>query len=189
MQTTVYNFELSLTWEFIRLISQIDRFDASWTSIERREGQSLKQLKSIATVRSVGASTRIEGSRLSDEEVETLLKQIDITKLEDRDSQEVVGYFDALDFISESWPDIDVSENHLKYLHQILLKHSQKDDWHRSNYKQQSNAVEAQMPDGSRQVIFQTTDPDFHAKDGKFSQRSLFFIANFAPRRLICLTM
>jgi len=58
MKTTVYNFKLSLTWEHIRLISQIDRFDASWTSIERREGQSLKQLKSIATVRSVGASIR-----------------------------------------------------------------------------------------------------------------------------------
>lgn len=165
MQTTVYNFALNLNWVLIRLISQIDRFDASWTSIERREGQSLKQLKSVATVRSVGASTRIEGSRLSDDEVKVLLKQIDITKLEDRDSQEVVGYFDALDFISESWPDIDISENHLKYLHQVLLKHSQKDDWHRGDYKQQGNAVEARMPDGSHQVIFQTTEPGFATRD------------------------
>lgn len=64
-----------------------------WTSIERREGQSLKQLKSIATVRSVGASTRVEGSKMSDIEVDILLKEINISKLEDRDSQEVVGYF------------------------------------------------------------------------------------------------
>ncbi|TVQ66479.1 MAG: Fic family protein [Balneolaceae bacterium] len=159
MQTSVHNFTLNLSWGLIHLISQIDRFDASWASIEKREGQSLKQLKSIATVRSVGASTRIEGSQLSDTQVELLLKEIDITKLEDRDSQEVVGYFNALDFISENAADIEISQNNLKYLHQILLKHSRKDDWHRGSYKQQSNAVEARMPDGSRQIIFQTTDP------------------------------
>jgi hypothetical protein len=58
MQTTVHSFTLSLNWELIRFISQIDRFDASWASIEKREGQSLKQLKSIATVRSVGIGWR-----------------------------------------------------------------------------------------------------------------------------------
>jgi len=93
MENSVYTFRLNLDWQLISMISQIDRFDPSWTSIERREKQSLKQLKSIATVRSVGASTRIEGSKLSDEEVDILLKNIDITELEGRDSQEVVGYF------------------------------------------------------------------------------------------------
>ena len=83
MENKVHTFTLSLDWKLIRLISQIDRFDASWTLIEKREGQSLKQLKTIATVRSVGASTRIEGSKMSDEEVEVLLKEIDITKIVD----------------------------------------------------------------------------------------------------------
>ena len=87
MENAVFIFKLNLDWQLITLISQIDRFDASWTSIERREKQSLKQLKTIATVRSVGASTRIEGSKLTDEEVDVLLKNIDITKIEDRDSQ------------------------------------------------------------------------------------------------------
>ena len=67
-------------------ISQIDRFDASWTTIEKREGQTLKQLKSIATVRSVGASTRIEGSKMTDDEVEVLINNLDVSKLEDRKS-------------------------------------------------------------------------------------------------------
>ena len=106
-----------IDWELTSLISQIDRFDASWTSIEKREGQSLKQLKSIATVRSVGASTRIEGSKMSNEEVEVLLKEIDITKIEDRDSQEVVGYFETLDIISELYNDIKINESGLKNLH------------------------------------------------------------------------
>src|SRR5690606_13250735 len=102
---------------------------ASWTSIEKKEGQRLKQLKSIATVRSVGASTRIEGSKMSDDEVEALLKEIDITKIADRDSQEVVGYFETMDLISESYEDMAITENSLKNLHNILMKYSKKDEW------------------------------------------------------------
>lgn len=159
MENTVFIFRLNLDWQLIALISQIDRFDASWTSIERREKQSLKQLKSIATVRSVGASTRIEGSKLTDEEVDVLLKNIDITKLKDRDSQEVVGYFEALDIISEAYNDIQIAEGDIRNLHNILMKYSTKDEWHKGNYKQHSNAVEAKYPDEKSQIIFQTTEP------------------------------
>ena len=70
MNNRVYNFKLNIDWKLINLISEIDRFDANWTAIERKEGQSLKELKSIATVRSVGASNRIEGNKMSDEEVD-----------------------------------------------------------------------------------------------------------------------
>lgn len=165
METSVYTFKLNIDWQLISLISQIDRFDSSWTSIEKREGQSLKQLKSIATVRSVGASTRIEGSRMTDEEVEVLLKDIDITKIEDRDTQEVVGYFETLDIISESYNEIRISENELKNLHNILLKYGKRDEWHRGDYKQLSNAVEATLPDGTRQIIFQTTEAGYPTQD------------------------
>ncbi len=165
MQTKVHTFKLSIDWELIRLISQIDRFDASWTTIEKKEGQSLKQLKSIATVRSVGASTRIEGSLMSDEEVEVLLRDIDITKIADRDSQEVVGYFETLDLITESFEGIEITENSIKNLHNILLKYSKKDEWHKGDYKQHSNAVEAKFPDGSTQIIFETTQPGFPTQD------------------------
>lgn len=165
MENMVHTFRLNINWKLIRLISQIDRFDASWKSIEKKEGQSLKQLKTIATVRSVGASTRIEGSKMSNEEVEVLLKEIDITKIVDRDSQEVVGYFETLDLISESFEDIPISENSLKNLHNILLKHSKKDEWHKGDYKQHSNLVEAKFPDGTRQIIFQTTEAGFPTQD------------------------
>jgi Fic family protein len=165
MENRVHTFKLDIDWELIRLISHIDRFDASWTSIEKKEGQSLKQLKTIATVRSVGSSTRIEGSKMSDEEVEVLLKGIDITKIEDRDSQEVVGYFETLDLISESYEDIPITEISLKNLHNILLKYSKKDEWHKGDYKQHSNAIEAKLPDGTRQIIFQTTEPGFPTQD------------------------
>lgn len=165
MENIVHTFKLNIDWELISLISQVDRFDASWTSIEKREGQSLKQLKSIATVRSVGASTRIEGSKMSNEEVEVLLKKIDITKIDDRDTQEVVGYFETLDFISELYNDIKINESGLKNLHNILLKHSKKDEWHKGEYKQHSNSVEAKLPDGTRQIIFRTTEAGFPTQD------------------------
>lgn len=158
MENVVYNLKIDLDWKLISMISQIDRFDASWTTIEKKEGQSLKQLKSIATIRSVGASTRIEGSKMSDEEVNVLLQAIDLTKLEDRDSQEVVGYFNTLDIISESFLNIEITESSIKNLHNILMKFSKKDEWHKGDYKKHSNAVEANFGDGTRQIIFETTE-------------------------------
>lgn len=165
MENRVYNFRLDIDWSLINLISKIDRFDSSWTAIERKEGQNLKELKSIATVRSVGASNRIEGNKMSDEEVDILLQKIDITKLTNRDSQEVVGYFEALDLISESYEGIDITENTIKSLHNTLLKYSSKDEWHKGNYKIHSNAVEASFPDGTRQIVFQTTEAGFATED------------------------
>lgn len=165
MNNNVYDFSLKIDWELIGIMSEIDRFDASWTAIERKEGQSLKELKSIATVRSVGASNRIEGNKMSDEEVDALLLQIDIAKLADRDSQEVVGYFEALDMIADSYENIAISESHIKGLHNVLMKHSTKDEWHKGNYKVHSNAVEATFPDGTRQIVFQTTEAGFATED------------------------
>lgn len=165
MENEVYNFKLNIDWKLISLISEIDRFDANWTAIERKEGPSLKELKSIATVRSVGASNRIEGNKMSNEEVDVLLKKIDATKLTDRDSQEVVGYFEVLDLISESYENISLSESHIKSLHNSLMKYSAKDQWHKGDYKQHSNAVEASFPDGTRQIVFQTTEAGFATED------------------------
>ena len=163
MGNIVYNFSLNIDWSLINLISEIDRFDANWTAIERREGQSLKELKSIATVRSVGASNRIEGNKMNDEEVDALLQKLDITKLTDRDSQEVAGYFEVLDWISEAYKDI--SKNQIKSLHNALMKFSDKDQWHKGNYKLHNNAVEATFPDGTNQIVFQTTEAGFATED------------------------
>jgi Fic family protein len=165
MSNVVYNFKLNIDWNLIKVISEIDRFDANWTAIERKEGQNLKELKSIATVRSVGASNRIEGNKMSDEEVDVLLHEIDITKLTDRDSQEIVGYFEVLDLISETYENFDVTENHIKSLHHILMKYSTKDHWHKGNYKLHSNAVEATFTDGTKHIIFQTTEAGFPTED------------------------
>ncbi len=159
MGQIIYTFSLELTMKLMNEISKIDRFDASWSQIEKREGQTLKQLKTIATVRSVGASTRIEGSKMTDAEVEVLIEKLSISTLEERDEQEVAGYFEALDTISESYKDIDITEGNLKNLHKLLMGYGEKDKWHRGDYKQLSNAVEANYPGGIKQIVFKTTEP------------------------------
>ncbi|HLA58089.1 MAG TPA: hypothetical protein VK622_04995, partial [Puia sp.] len=103
MKQQIYTFQLLPDWKLINQLSHIDRFGGSWTIIERREGQTLKQLKSIATVRSIGSSTRIEGSKMTDDEVETLIDNLQVEKLQERDQQEVAGYFEVLDLVSESF--------------------------------------------------------------------------------------
>lgn len=164
---------LDLSFELINKLSSIDRFSGEWSNIERREGiHTLKQLKSIATVQSVGASTRIEGSKLTNDEIQILLfENLKIDKLEERDKQEVVGYFQALDTISESFADIRVSEGDVKNLHKILMKHSEKDEWHRGEYKQHPNSVDAHYPDGSTVTIFNTAKP---GQDTEVSMHALF---------------
>ena len=169
----VNTVNLDLSFELINKLSAIDRFSGEWSTIERREGvHTLKQLKAIATVQSVGASTRIEGSKLTNDEIQVLLfENLTFNKLEERDQQEVVGYFQALDTLSESFAGIRVSEGDVKNLHKILMKHSVKDEWHRGEYKQLPNSVDANYPDGSTVTIFHTTQPGHDTED---SMRALF---------------
>lgn len=140
-------------------LSIIDSFKGNWKAIENSESRYLKELRKIATIESIGSSTRIEGATLTDEEVEKLLKSVKITKLQSRDEQEVVGYYDALEIILENYTDIEISERYVHQLHGILLKHSDKDQTHKGRYKNLSNQVVANYPDGTQRTIFRTTEP------------------------------
>lgn len=165
MNVGIHTLKLDLDMKLMTELSKIDRFDASWAAIEKREGPSLKQLKSIATVRSVGASTRIEGSKITDDEVAVLIEKIAVSKFEERDEQEVIGYFEALDTISENHAAIGITESDIKNLHKILMQHVEKDSWHRGKYKQVSNAVVANLADGNKQIIFRTEAPGVATED------------------------
>jgi len=165
MQIHSVNF-LPSNWMYLtQELSQLDRFDAQWQAIELREQKTLKELKTIATVRSIGASTRIEGSNLSDAEVEVLIENLDINKLTDRDQQEVAGYYDALNLITESYRDIAVAEASMKHLHKTLMKHSTMDSYHRGDYKINPNRVERSEADGTKTTIFETTAPGWPTQE------------------------
>jgi len=157
------DFESSVHQKINQLISVVDIFKGSWKILEQTKSGYLKELRKIATIESIGSSTRIEGATLTDEEVEKLLKSVKISKLEKRDEQEVVGYYEALEIILENYEEIPLTQSYIHQLHGILLKHSDKDQMHKGRFKNLSNQVVANYPDGTQRTIFRTTEPHLTA--------------------------
>jgi Fic family protein len=153
------SFDFSTTQRIINKIGVIDSFKRKWLAIEKEENKYLRELRKIATIQSIGSSTRIEGATLSNEEVESLLANIKINKLESRDEQEVFGYYEVLEIIIQNYDHIELSESGIFNLHNLLLKYSDIDSTHKGKYKQLSNKVVATYPDGKQRVIFNTTEP------------------------------
>ena len=148
MVATINTSTLKVTNEILSLISEIDEFKGAWRAIGRIAPERLTSLRRVATIESVGSSTRIEGAKLTDREVEKLLSNIEIKSFTSRDEQEVAGYADAMEVIFSNWESIDLTENHIKQLHNLLLQYSVKDIRHRGEYKKMPNHVEAFDHDG-----------------------------------------
>ena len=151
---------LRVSHEILGLIAEIDEFKGAWLAIGRLAPERLSRLRHVATIESVGSSTRIEGARLSDPEVEQLLSAIEVGSFTTRDEQEVAGYADTMNTVFAAWEVIDLTENHVRQLHRDLLKYSEKDERHRGAYKTLPNHVEAFGPGGTRLgVVFETAAP------------------------------
>lgn len=151
---------LRITSDILALIAEIDEFKGAWRAIGRIAPERLAGLRRVATIESIGSSTRIEGARLNDREVERLLSHLRLGSFATRDEQEVAGYADVMETIFAHWESISPTENHLKQLHRDLLAHSDKDDRHRGTYKTLPNHVEAFAEDGtSLGVVFATATP------------------------------
>jgi len=149
-----------ITPELLRLIAQIDEFKGRWEALGNLAPERLSALRRIATIESVGSSTRIEGVKLRDDEIKRLLAGLDVSSFRSRDEQEVAGYAELMELIFESYADIPLTENTVRQLHGILLKHSHKDERHRGSYKTLSNNVEAFDAAGrSVGIIFETATP------------------------------
>jgi Fic family protein len=153
------NFDFATNQKVLRLIGHIDGFKGKWNVVEQKENRYLKELRRIATIESIGSSTRIEGATLTDKEVQALLSNIKICKMKTRDEQEVIGYYEVLELVYEHYAAIRISESYIKQLHQLLLKYSSKDERHRGAYKHISNKVVAAYPTGEQRTIFATTEP------------------------------
>jgi Fic family protein len=151
---------LKITPEVLTLIARIDEFKGAWRALGRLAPDRLSALRRVATIESIGSSTRIEGSALSDREVEQLLSKLEIKAFATRDEQEVGGYAELMDLVFSSWQDIPFTENHVKQLHQVLLRYSEKDSWHRGHYKTAANSVAAFDENGTQVgIVFQTASP------------------------------
>lgn len=151
---------LQITSEVLTLIAGIDEFKGAWRALGTLAPERLSALRRVATIESIGSSTRIEGSRLSDREVERLLGSLDIAAVASRDEQEVAGYAEVMETVFRAWNDVVLTENHITQLHRDLLRHSVKDGRHRGKYKKLSNSVAA-LDEQGRQIgiVFQTASP------------------------------
>ncbi len=139
-------------------ITQIDELKGQWIAGAKLSPQVLGRLKRSVLITSTGASTRIEGARLSDEDVEKMMRGIDIQKFTDRDKQEVRGYFELLENVFDSWKSLKFSENTIKHFHKEILKYVKKDELHRGDYKKEENKVHMIDAAGkSVGVLFDTT--------------------------------
>lgn len=151
---------LTITPAILKLIAEIDQFKGAWIALGRIAPERLTALRRVATIESIGSSTRIEGARLSDREVETLLRGLDIKEFASRDEEEVAGYAGTMETVFADFRQIAPTENHIKQLHRDLLRYSSKDERHRGEYKTHPNHVEAFGPDGkSIAIVFETASP------------------------------
>ena len=152
--------KLVLGSDLVKLIAEIDEFKGRWDALKTLSPDRLDALRKVATIESIGSSTRIEGAKLTDRQVETLLANIEMRPFATRDEQEVGGYAEAMDLVFESYENLHLTENHVRQLHQTLLRHSTKDERHRGSYKTLPNNVVAYDAQGQEiGVVFETTSP------------------------------
>lgn len=151
---------ITITPNILKIIAEIDEFKGAWRALGTLAPERLSALRRVATIESIGSSTRIEGSKLSDRDVEALLSNLEIKQFDSRDEQEVAGYADVMETVFQSFDEISITENHIRQLHRDLLKHSEKDERHRGNYKTSSNSVAAFDADGNQVgIVFETATP------------------------------
>lgn len=142
----------------VATLAEIDGIRGEFKSGLRMTPQAITSLRQSVLVTSAGASTRIEGAKLTDEEVEKIMRGLSVSKFADRDSQEVQGYLETLQNVFDSFQTLPLRESMIQSLHQQLLKYSTKDDTHRGGYKKKENTVGVLGPDGKvAKIMFETT--------------------------------
>ncbi|OHA89771.1 MAG: hypothetical protein A3C70_00740 [Candidatus Zambryskibacteria bacterium RIFCSPHIGHO2_02_FULL_43_14] len=150
-------------WE---LLNRIDEIKGRWVGGATLNPQALGRLEKSTLITSTGASTRIEGAKLSDEDVEKLMRGLSMEKFANRDKQEVKGYYELLNNVFESWRAIPFSESTIKHFHRELLKYVEKDKLHRGEYKKTENKVHMVDEKGqSIGVLFDTTPAYLTSKE------------------------
>jgi Fic family protein len=154
----LFNSEISA--KVYNLIAKIDTIKGQWKITGKLSPQMISRLKTSILITSTGASTRIEGAKLSDTQIEKLFSNIKIKKLKTRDEQEVIGYLELLKNVFNSWENLNFSESLILNFHKELLKYSAKDQKHKGNYKFDTNRVEARDVKGKLVgIVFNPTPP------------------------------
>lgn len=140
------------------ILAIIDDVKGQFKSGLRMTPQAVTSLRRSVLITSAGSSTRIEGAKLTDKEVEKIMRGMTVSKFADRDSQEVQGYLETLKNVFDHYQNLPLRESSISSLHQELLKYSTKDEIQRGRYKQKENLVGILDEKGNiATIMFETT--------------------------------
>lgn len=159
MDQNRFNKRIKISPEVLAKIAKIDEFKGLWRGSINLNPAILKRLKQTVVITSTGASTRIEGSKMNDEEVARLLRGLKNTPPKNRDEQEVAGYADLIGRVFDHYKTLKLTENNILHFHGILLNYSDKDQPHKGKYKPGDNVVEARNEKGESVILFKATPP------------------------------
>ena len=159
LQNKRFNSRIKLTQEILAKISKIDQFKGLWQGSLRLSPQILGRLKAWVIITSTGASTRIEGAKMTDGEIARFLRGLKAKAPKSRDEQEVAGYADLIGRIFDNYKTLKLSENWILQFHNILLNFSEKDQIHKGKYKVANNTVVMTNKQGEQVALFDPTPP------------------------------
>ncbi len=152
-----YEKRIPLTLEVISKIALLEELKGVWKGGITINHKILGRLKKSVIITSTGASTRIEGSQMSDAQIEKFLNALKSNPPENRDEEEVAGYADLLSRVFDNWQKLHLSEALILQFHEILLHYSEKDILHKGKYKTKENLVVAKNTHGEQIIIFEPT--------------------------------
>lgn len=154
------NFSFEKMNTIFSIINEIDKFNTEFSLDNKLSPQWIKRLTQSIIITSSWASNRIEWNRMTNEEIESLYKEMRIKKFRTRDQQEVAWYIEVLEMIFDSYDSMVFNEWLILQLHWMMLKHTDKDESHRWHYKFWPNRVEARDNKWNLvKVIFNPTEP------------------------------
>ena len=185
------NKRIKLSNEAILKIAQIDEMKGRWSGSLSLNPKILHQLKKTVVITSSASSARIEGSKMTDQEVERFLRGIKQKTPKNRDEEEVAGYADLLERIFDNYESLKISESGILGFHKTMLAFSKKDKEHCGKYKTRDNTVAIIENGKIKKILFKPTPPYLVKKEmddlfewlkerqEKKDLHSLAMIANF----------
>ena len=185
------NKRIKLSNEAILKIAKIDELKGQWSGSLALNPKILHQLKKSVVITSSASSTRIEGAKMTDQEVERFLRGIKQKIPKNRDEEEVAGYADLLGRIFDNYNSLKINESRILEFHKIMLAFSKKDKEHCGKYKTRDNTVAIVENGKIKRILFKPTPPYLVKKEmddlfewlkerqEKKDLHSLVMIANF----------
>lgn len=149
--------------ECLNYLQNIAQFKEKWATSVEPKRDIYVSLKHSTIITSAGASTRIEGAKLTDAQIIERLDGLQIQSIRDRDEAEVAGYLDCKNYIFDHFAELTLSEHTIRSLHQMLMRYlpnaimpaSQ-----RGAYKNITNSVvRVDHQTGAQEIVFETTPP------------------------------